>query len=307
MGHRAAVYTVRVKRAHKRKDKFRPFGDIDDVTGTYLGDVLDRYLSAADFEGISDDKTKIVECEEVTLDGEDLRAVMLHGQSGVAADIFDAAGEFRIHQESDDKHQIRCGVLFRLPKNQETGWLAAHINNGRSAVGLLKMALAKTFRDEFAPHGILLEIIPFVQGSVLREAIDKNRLDKVRLVRWEEPNDRAVEATDRWVSAGDRGRIEVEYSAPRQENRLVPDLIKRYLQGDGSALREIVEFQGITFDEAKVVVELEDGKHRTFNIEKPEAGNPFSADLENLAHDNEGVPTDESVFEALADLLGEVS
>lgn len=36
MGHRAAVYTVRVKRAHKRKDKFRSLGDIDNAA-THLG------------------------------------------------------------------------------------------------------------------------------------------------------------------------------------------------------------------------------------------------------------------------------
>lgn len=305
MPHRAGVYTVRVKRAHKRKDRYRPFGDIDEV-GTYLGDVLDRYLSADDFLGISNDKSKVVQCEEVTLDGEDLRAVMLHGQSGVAADIYDAAGTFRIHQEADDTHQIRCEVLFRLPRGEETGWLAAHVNNGRSAFGLLKVALAQTFREDFATENLLLQIVPFVQGSVLREAIDNNRLDKVRLVRWEEPNDRAVAATDRWVSAGDRGRIEVEYSAPRQESRLVPDLVKRYLRGDASAFREIVEFRGITFDEAKVVVQLGDGTHRTFNIEKPEAGHSFSADLDNLVLDD-GVPTDQSVFGALEALLAEVS
>lgn len=305
MGHRAAVYTVRVKRARKRKDKYVPFGDIDGA-GTYLGDVLAGYLSADGFQGVSADHTKVVRCESVEQDGDDVRAVMLHGQSGQTADIYDANDVFRIHQEADDTHQIRCNVLFRLPRDQETGLLAAHVNHGRSAFGLLKTALAHEFREAFAAEGLLLAITPFVQGSVLMEAIDRNRLEKVRLVRWEEPDDRAVGATDRWVSAGDRGRIEVEYSAPRQHSRLVPDLIKRYLKGDGSALKDIVEFQGITFDEVKVVVELPNGNRRTFNIQKPDAGHSFTQDLHGLKEDD-GEPTPESVFGALGATLAEVS
>lgn len=305
MAHRAAVYTVRVKRARKRTDKYRPFGDIDEA-GTYLGDWLFDDLSDADFEGVSVDGSKVVRCADAELDGEDLKAVMLHGQSGVAADIYNSAGSFRLHQEADDTHEIRCGVLFQLPRVGELGWLAAHINNGRSAFGLLKTALEQSFRDDFSNEKLLLEITPFVQGSVLREALDQDRLDKVKLVKWEEPDDRAVEATDRWVEAGDVGRLELTYSAPERAKTLVPDLVRRYLRGDVSAFTEIVEFQGIRFDEAKVVVELENGTKRTFNIEKPEAGHTITMDLSDLDYDD-GAPTDESVFAALGTSLAEVS
>jgi hypothetical protein len=306
MAHRAALYTIRVKRAYKRKDKYRPFGDVDE-SGVYLGDVLEGYLSGDDFVGISNDRSKIVQCEEATLDGEDLQAVMLHGQSGIAADIFDSAGKFRIHQETDDTHQIRCGVLLRLPRGEEIGWLAAQVINGRSAFGLMKVALGQAFKEEFEVEKLLLEITPFVQGSVLREAIEKNRLDKIRLVKYEEPDDRAVAETNRWVPAGDAARLEVQYTAREKAKHLSAGLIKKYLGGDQTAFRQIVEFQGIEFDEATVTVELEDGGHRTFNIERPEAGHPFTAELDDLEFDNDGVPTDSSVFRSLEALLTEVS
>jgi hypothetical protein len=305
VAHRAAVYTVRVKRARKRSDKYRSFGDIDEA-GTYLGDRLLDYISDAGFEGASADGSKVVRCAEAELDGDDLRAVMLHGQSGVAADIYDSARVFRLHQEADDTHEVRCGVLFQLPRAGELGWLAAHVNNGRSAFGLLKTALEQSFRQGFSDEKLLLEITPFVQGSVLREAIDQDRLDKVRLVKWEQPDDRAVAATSRWVEAGDVGRVEVTYSAPERAKRLASGLVQRYLGGDGSAFSDIVEFQGVTFDEAKVVVELENGTHRTFNIEKPEAGHTLTTDLTDLDYED-GEPTDESVFAALATALAQVS
>ncbi len=113
MGQRAALYTVRVKRAYKRDDKYRVFGDFDGA-GSYLGDVLDGYLSAQGFVGVSNDNTKFVQCESSTLNGDDLETLLLHGQSGQVADIFDAAGNFRIHQDADDVHRVRCAALFRL-------------------------------------------------------------------------------------------------------------------------------------------------------------------------------------------------
>lgn len=113
VGQRAALYTVRVKRAYKRDDKYRVFGDFDGA-GSYLGDVLDGYLSAQGFVGVSNDNTKFVQCESSTLNGDDLETLLLHGQSGQVADIFDAAGNFRIHQDADDVHRVRCAALFRL-------------------------------------------------------------------------------------------------------------------------------------------------------------------------------------------------
>jgi hypothetical protein len=305
MAHRAAVYTVRVRRSRKRKDKYRLLGNVDEA-GAYLGDLLLGYLTDDTFAGVSENREKIVLCSEATLAGEGLLAIMLQGQSGIVADLFDGDGDLKAHQLAEDMHQIRCGVLFNLPADQETGWLAVHINNGRSAKGLMQAALNLAFHEQFEEvENLALEINPYVDKSALDAAIAQNKLDKVKLVRYERPNDRAAAATSKWVRAGDEGKLELTISASAE--RLVPDLIRRYIHGDNAALSQIVEFQNITFEEVKVVVELPNGEQKTINIEKPEAGHSFSEELKHLRFDDDGEPTAESLFAALSSMLGRVS
>lgn len=87
--------------------------------------------------------------------------------------------------------------------------------------------------------------------------------------------------------------------------RILSALPLRFLQGDQRAFGEIVEFEGIHFDEARVEVQLEDGTHRTFNIERPDAGHAFTEDITDLQMED-GEPTDMSLRAALRSALSTV-
>ena len=296
---------VRVKRSRKRKDKYRLLGNIDDA-GTYLADCLVAYLSDPGFSAPSDDGSKLVRCASAARNGEDVEAMMLQGQNGVVADLFDENNQAKAHQVATDTHQIRCGVLLRLPPAQEIGWLAVHTNYGRSAKGLMTVALNKAFREEFPDLGI--EIAPYVDEAALMKAIEQDRLNKVKLVRYEEPDDRAAAATNKWVEADAIGRLELTISVPEQAKRLMGGLLSKFFRDQSSEnFNSIVVFERIRFDEAKVEVQLPNGEKRTFNIEKPEAGHAFSEDLSGLSYDDEGEPTEASLFSALSAILGRVS
>lgn len=86
--------------------------------------------------------------------------------------------------------------------------------------------------------------------------------------------------------------------------RIQPKLIRRYLGGDRAAYAEIVEFSGMTFDEAKVEVRLADDSRRLFDLVHPEQGRPVTQELAGLAFDSDGEPTPESLHSELAALLG---
>src|SRR5207253_4373071 len=136
-------------------------------------------------------------------------------------------------------------------------------------------------------------------GSVLEEAVRRDQIAKVRLIKLERPEDRAVAATDKWIRAGAVGRLELDITARGRAERVLPSLIQRFLLGgDKSAFGEIIEFEGIKFDEAKVEVVLEDETRRTFNIEEPDSGHPFTEDLRDLEVED-GEPTERSLFAAL--------
>jgi hypothetical protein len=297
VGHRVAVYTVRVHKFFK-PDVSRLLGDIDE-RGSRLISALDKYMVV--FESVSADESKVVQGLSSAIEGDELHLMLQHGQRGVVADIVDPTGELRIHQEADDTQRVRCGCLLQLPPAETDGWLAVHINNGRAAKGLLAKGVTARFREEFPE--LVLGFAPYVMGSVLREAVDHDRVEKVTLVKLERPNDRSNAATDKWVRSAMSARVELGIQARGRQRRLLPDLLRRFLGGDANAFGEIVAFEGLTFDEAKVQVELENGSSRTFNIERPDVGHAFTEDLDGLETQADGEPTEVSLFAALRGAL----
>jgi hypothetical protein len=286
----------------KRKpSEFRLLGDIDEQ-GTSLVMVLDRIMDS--FESTNADDSIVVRCVSREALGDELRIITQHGQNGVAADIVDGEGELRLRQTPDDTQLIRCGCLFRLPPAEQMGWFVLHVNNGRGVKGLLAKGVVEQLRDAYPD--LTLEMTPYVQKTVLAEAIKNNRIDKVKLVKLQPPNDRAVQATNKWVRAGAFARLELDISVRGRAERVLSGLLRRYVDGESSAFSEIVEFEGITFDEAKVEVVLENNMRRTFNIEKPDSGHPFTEDITGLVVEN-GEPTQSSLFEALRSVLNTVS
>ncbi len=298
MHHRVAVYTVRTRR--KRAEGYQLLGDIDDQ-GSNLTAILADHLS--ELESVSADETRSVACTDVTVERDEVFVVLRHGQTGLAADIVDKIGELRLRQTPDDTQRVRCGCLFVLPAAEETGWLAVHINNERHIKGLLEKGIQERFRADFPD--MVLEIKPYVMGSVLQKAVEEGRIDKLRLITWEQPHDRAIAATDKWVRQGAAAKLEMIITPRGRIERILSSLPLRFLRGDQQAFGEIVEFEGIRFDEAKLEVALEDGTRRTFNIERPDAGHAFTEDLTGLQMED-GEPTDASLRAALRSALSTV-
>jgi hypothetical protein len=302
VSHRAGLYTVKVRPNRKPKDPPHLLGDIDGQ-GTALIDVLSG-IAQGGLAVSTEDGLKAIACVSTTASGDQLRLVVQHGQTGVAADIVDANGAPRIHQRVDDQHRVKCAALFILPPAQGMGWLAVHVNNGRGITGLLVKGMVSEFRQGLPD--LVMEITPLVLESALKEAVDEDRIDKVKLVRYETATDRAVQDTDKWIRTGADGKLELSIT-PRGPGRIIPEKVKRYLSDQDSAtFRSIVEFQGITFDEAKVEVVLPGDMRRSFNIEKPDAGHAMTQDLENLPTDHDGEPTEDGLFAALVDALSGV-
>lgn len=299
MSHRVALYTVQVRRKRDTTGNFLPLGDINEA-GTALVTVISSYL-ADNFEAVNDEGTRTLHCKTVDLRGTDLFAVFRHGQSGLAADIIGKRGELRLRQSPDDTQRVRCGALLRLPPAVEMGWLAAHINNGRAAKGLMEKGIQARFRQSYP--GLVLEIKPFISGSVLLAAVEEDRIDSVRLIRWDQSSDSA--GAGKWVNDGGAAKIELSIKPRGQMKRLLSRLPLQFLQGNSDVFGEIVQFEGMRFDEAKLEVTLADGMRRTFNIEHPDSGHAFTEDIGELRTE-EGEPTPDSLQAALGRALSNV-
>jgi hypothetical protein len=298
MAHRAAIYSVCVHPLHKPKE-LRPLGDFDEQ-GTSLAPRLNEYFNS-NFE--VEDSPKTAQCVSSSLAGDEVELIVTHGQSGVAADIVDTAGTVRLHQEPEDTQEIRCGSLLRIPGRETTGWWAVHVNNGRSAKSLLYAELAERFRSDFDELKLLVS--PCVPGAALEQAVNEGQIERVNLIRLDRPTDRRERITDKWVRSNQSARVEVGIRAGRGEH-VVRDLLARFLGGDKEAFGEIVEFNGLEFDQAKVEVALTNGTTRTFNIETPDAGHAFTVEMDQLDFED-GEPTDGSVFAELRRAIDEMA
>jgi hypothetical protein len=200
--HRATVYTVRVRRK-READEFLPLGNIDG-NGIDLAGLLAEYLG--DLESSDAEETRIVQSSGVTRQGPELYVSVLHGQTGMVADIFGKTGDLRLHQTVDDTQKVRCGCLFRLPPADDMGFLATHINNGRAIKGLLDKGIQARFRQQFPDH--LLAIKPFIEGSVFQEALAAGRLLKLKLIRVDRSDDRAAADLGKWIEGGAEAKEE---------------------------------------------------------------------------------------------------
>ena len=180
--------------------------------------------------------------------------------------------------------------------------MVVHINNNRSIKGLLQNELIPRFQHAYPEF--ILEITPCVVKAVLDEAVNNNQIDKITLVKLDRPTDRADASN--WVDAGTDAKIELRISAAERNRRLLGGLVQWVLGGDAAAYNQIVRFDGMSFDEAKVEVVLANGSRRTFNLEHPEGGHPFTADIAPVL-EADGEPTEASIFAALDTVAEDVT
>jgi hypothetical protein len=295
VSHRAAVYTVTVH-SYREPGKLCLLGDIDN-RGSSLLPVFEGYLKTLDVRNRSD-TSKSLRFLQSKQDGNDLLVTLEYGQDGVEAVIRDQSGARKYHQQAEDWQNVECGCLLSFAPNEQVGWLALHINNGRGTKTLLERHLMERFRVDFP--GLTLTINPYVMESALRQAVRDNLIREVTLVKREQPGDRAEAGLNPWVESRTVGKIEttIKASLSGKAQRLAPEPLRRFLDDGPEARDAIVEFRGETYDEVKVTVQQGD-TIRTYNIEKPGSGHPVSVDM-GL---KQGRPAAEDVYAALRQAL----
>jgi hypothetical protein len=302
MSHRVALYTVQVR--PKRDKEQRLLGNFDEA-GSSLIEVLQGYLSQG-FSSSVEDGTKEVRVVSCVADenGEEFHVTATHGKSGLKATIVDGNGQLRLEQEAADSQLVPCACLFRLPPQQRRGWLAIHVNDGRGIKSLLDAGIQERFQNDYPDF--LLHLYPYVERSVLDKALEEDRVEKVKLIKLERPSDQAMATTNQWIPGGAVGKYELSISVRTRGEHVIADPIRRFLGSENPQRDEIIEFEGVEFDEASVEVSTDEGGQKTFNIEKPQAGHAFTEDLDDLDYENDE-PTPASILAALGDALDRVA
>ena len=302
MSQRAALYKVAV-RPRSGRGQALLLGNLDGA-GTGAQSVLADLLEG--FAEQSSDGTRLVRVLAVTpaaVDGE-LFAVLEHGQSGVAADIVDAAGDVRLQQTPADLQLVRSGCLFSLPPAARAGALAVHVNNGRGAKELFERGLTGRFRERLPRLSLMIE--RFSEPGGLGDAVAANRITRLVLSSNSRTGVQPIAPARKWLVPGTAARVELEVAASGTDGRIATSLLTRFVAGESSALTEICDFGGLGFAEAAVEALLADGTRRIYDLAHPDAGRPATRLLPGIELDADGEPTAESLRGALREALATV-
>lgn len=274
-----------------------------DNKGADLATVLDGYFSGGFSAGGGAKSVMAIESSLAGAKNDEVRVMFQQGQSGEVVDIR-RGGSIDYEQNANDTSEVRCGSVFYLPGAQSMGFWAAHTPHNRKAKSLIAAELERLFHEQFPDFR--LEISPCVLGSAIDEAVKKGAIEKVTLTRLDHASDRRDALTDDWIRHELPAHVQVAIWAG-EGRRLLAGRIQRFmLKHDAAAFGEIVEFNGVHFDTAKVEIELPNGKKRIVNIEKPDGGAAFSLELDKLPVTSRGEPQSEGLFAALRKSIDEM-
>lgn len=291
MTHRAAFYTVKVHPRHHPKE-LKPFGDIDDA-GTNLVTILRAALHSLDEE--HETRTLRFDADMGGLAPDEVAASLKVGENGVTS-VIERPGDTPIDRLPPFTEHIESMVYFRLPPTHDRGFLVVHVPFGRGSKLMLDRHLATFMKTSYDSHTLVIE--PVVPPDALKQAVADNRVRKVRLLSHSAD---AFEDSTRWVPKDDFQYVEMVIH-PKKTRRILPARLQAFLENPQSDRSELFEFEGMTFEEVKVEVDLPNGKRRTFNIEKPEAGHAVTAELPVPDQ-----PSSEQLLAAMQSALADVS
>lgn len=302
MSHDAALYTVRVHR-NRHPEDLQLLGAIGPKEQSQLIWVLHGYMT--ELVHGSEDGYKQVACDSVLVDESmaELRVRLNLSASGQRVDHY-AGNELVFAQQPPDMATVKSGALFRIPPDGNIGFLSLYVPDRRGSISLLRAAVRSRFQDDFP--GFQLKIEAAIEGTALARAVAENKVQKVSLIRRGRHADAFAGGVDKWVQQGAVAEIALEIRW-RNKQHLVPTLLRRYLDGDDSAFGEIIEFEGLEFETARVTVD-EGAGSKTYNVQNPESGHAMTLAIgDQLDLDEDGWPMDDSLFGALRSALPSVT
>ena len=280
MSHRAAIYSVRI-RPLKAREKWCLLGDYDS-DGTWAGHTIDDALY--DFDTYSSDgniRARYEKYLKITLRNS-IGMTILSGRSGVTS-VLQKSGEHDFYRTPQHSEAMRSAILFQLPPAKTRGTLVVHAPHGRSCKSIVQQQL----RDWFSFLGYIIDLSPVVPANALYEALQSDELKKVTLIKYDPDQFDKFHEAAQWGS-DEVGRLELSVVSGRG-NSLRPDPIRRFIESPTEEnKRQIIEFNGMEFDDVAVTVKMRNRTQRTFYLEAPDRGYAMSTMIEVEEEDEYG-------------------
>ena len=280
MSHRAAIYNVRI-RPQRAPDEWCLLGDYDS-DGTWAGATITAALDG--FEADSNDGNLLASYDEdlKTTLRDSVGMTILSGRSGVTS-VLQKPGENDFYRTPQHSEAMRSGILFQLPPPSKRGILVVHAPHGRGCKSIVQQRL----RDQFSQLGYIIDLSPVVPANALYEALQHEALKKITLIKYDPDQSDKFHDASQWGS-DEVGRLELSIASGRR-NFLRSDPIRRFIESPTDEnRRQIIEFNGMEFDEAAVTIKLPNDTQRTFYLDSPDRGHAMSTMIQIEEEDDYG-------------------
>ena len=272
MPHRAALYAVTI---HRKQDPATHciLGDYNN-SGKWLGKTMKKLMPNMSIRNTDRSINLHFETKLNDLPKDHIGFTFLRGQTGVTSVLSRPNGPI-YHRTPVTEESLRIGAVFWLPRRRNKGYLAIHVAHR----GGIKSDLERFLREKFAPRGYVLSLKPIVPQNVLQSAVRGDKLEKITLVKWNLSESDQFSDAAQW---GDEevGRIEFSIISKRGWNLRSGPLQRFLSEKSDKELNNIIEFEGMQFDEAKVTAKMPGGNRRTFYLDGRESGHAITIGLD---------------------------
>ena len=252
-------YTIRL--LNKRTRESLVLGDLG--IGLDLMAVFTQFLQARKSTYSKDDESqKLLRVLRIDKQTEYVGGIVETGEYGYEADLLDVGSSTISYRRSlTDSEMVPYYFLAHLPAHRDEGVI---LLQRRSNLGI-RTALLKDFLDFFGMYcsGINIEIKSLIPPELLNEYLHDGRLTKVRLIKYELPQDLA----DAYDTGGHReieGTAEMSFKPGRGLGIPLLNRISEVLDGKRH-VTEMIEVSDFDYNNVKVELEVR-GSRKTLDL-----------------------------------------
>ncbi len=305
-----STYTIRIKDSLNNEQLLGSFNGSNDfyqIVLEYL-DVILKNVNEYSSEDDSEGKLHLT-LEAMPIADPVERSIYGYFSSGVSGEnykIKDLSTQKSVFNVDRTKHGAFRNVFFYfvLPSGKKTGSL---VLQRKSKFGV-KTVVAKTLNKFIKGKGFTkykIEVNNVLHGKVYNKMMDTGVLKKVEFIRKRIPADIEIYYKNNEELETVKGTFKTSMlSASGLPSKFKHFIHKLY----SSPNRERIEIPGVSdnFDEIEFELEL-NGKKKTFYIQKRSKVQPDVDVTTDLAYDNEGIPTSESLVKQAKELINDIT
>ena len=296
-----AVYTVRVKTAHTRRD-FEILDSLSDEAAD-LWDVLREILeSRKSIAYRKRDAKQALEVLSLNAKNRYIEGRLHFGDYGTESEIRNLGkwGKVAYKKKVLDVDLRPFYFLFYIPEGKDIGTLILQRTGIVGPLTILAEALSEPFVKRFPDQRIHLNT--FIPEQLIEEVNREGKPEEILFIRHQRPSDvtKLIGPSGTEQSVGEYVlRMKLRDSGPIQA---IQTFLRRQQAG-----ASFVEFNGTRFqyDEAKIKLKFR-GKDRTLNLDNPEQIRASFDVSDDLKFGRDGHPIFKSISDAAKGILADI-